>query len=100
GYYIFFFCQAEDGIRSSSVTGVQTCALPICAGPDHADLLFHLQRRELRLLQERGQARTAVQQALRRGVEIGAELRERRHLAVLRSEERRVGTEGGRGRRW
>src|SRR5260370_31931884 len=29
-----FFFQAEDGIRDSSVTGVQTCALPIstCAG--------------------------------------------------------------------
>src|SRR5260370_26200233 len=27
----FFFFQAEDGIRDSSVTGVQTCALPICA---------------------------------------------------------------------
>src|SRR6476661_1405460 len=26
--FIFFF-QAEDGIRDSSVTGVQTCALPI-----------------------------------------------------------------------
>src|SRR5260370_1977976 len=25
-----FFFQAEDGIRDSSVTGVQTCALPIC----------------------------------------------------------------------
>src|SRR5260370_5486180 len=25
----FFFFQAEDGIRYSSVTGVQTCALPI-----------------------------------------------------------------------
>src|SRR5262249_2608921 len=25
----FFFCQAEDGIRDWSVTGVQTCALPI-----------------------------------------------------------------------
>src|SRR5207237_5715723 len=25
-----FFVQAEDGIRDSSVTGVQTCALPIC----------------------------------------------------------------------
>src|SRR5258706_2536246 len=28
--YIFFF-QAEDGIRDWSVTGVQTCALPICS---------------------------------------------------------------------
>src|SRR5256886_10346298 len=27
--YIFFF-QAEDGIRDLTVTGVQTCALPIC----------------------------------------------------------------------
>src|SRR5260370_6230926 len=26
-----FFFQAEDGIRDSSVTGVQTCALPIFA---------------------------------------------------------------------
>src|SRR2546430_2277587 len=25
----FFFCQAEDGIRDLTVTGVQTCALPI-----------------------------------------------------------------------
>src|SRR5256886_6316300 len=26
-----FFFQAEDGIRDLTVTGVQTCALPICA---------------------------------------------------------------------
>ena len=25
-----FFFQAEDGIRDRDVTGVQTCALPIC----------------------------------------------------------------------
>src|SRR6478735_11750796 len=34
GYFIlelmlFFFFQAEDGIRDYKVTGVQTCALPI-----------------------------------------------------------------------
>src|SRR5258706_10061485 len=28
--FLFFFFQAEDGIRDWSVTGVQTCALPIC----------------------------------------------------------------------
>src|SRR2546429_6633390 len=28
-YDIFFFFQAEDGIRDVAVTGVQTCALPI-----------------------------------------------------------------------
>src|SRR5256884_6253093 len=27
---ILFFFQAEDGIRDVAVTGVQTCALPIC----------------------------------------------------------------------
>src|SRR2546430_6977855 len=30
----FFFFQAEDGIRDLTVTGVQTCALPICSGFD------------------------------------------------------------------
>src|SRR5437762_2056821 len=30
-YHLFFFFQAEDGIRDTSVTGVQTCALPISA---------------------------------------------------------------------
>src|SRR3989338_1388721 len=29
-YCWFFFFQAEDGIRDGTVTGVQTCALPIC----------------------------------------------------------------------
>src|SRR5579859_3424934 len=29
---VFFFLQAEDGIRYLTVTGVQTCALPICFG--------------------------------------------------------------------
>src|SRR5205823_11653541 len=30
----FFFFQAEDGIRDKLVTGVQTCALPICSEID------------------------------------------------------------------
>src|SRR5215217_7626587 len=29
GIFLFFFFQAEDGIRDIGVTGVQTCALPI-----------------------------------------------------------------------
>src|SRR5256885_8524518 len=33
-YGVFFFFQAEDGIRDYKVTGVQTCALPICAAAD------------------------------------------------------------------
>src|SRR5688572_33423939 len=31
----FFFFQAEDGIRDLTVTGVQTCALPIYPGVGH-----------------------------------------------------------------
>src|SRR3712207_7618254 len=34
---IFFFFQAEDGIRDIGVTGVQTCALPILADEAIAD---------------------------------------------------------------
>src|SRR2546429_611409 len=30
---LFFFFQAEDGIRDVAVTGVQTCALPISGNP-------------------------------------------------------------------
>src|SRR5256885_12051156 len=30
--FVFFFFQAEDGIRDYKVTGVQTCALPISEG--------------------------------------------------------------------
>src|SRR6476469_9770341 len=32
---LIFVFQAEGGIRDTSVTGVQTCALPICPGPEH-----------------------------------------------------------------
>src|SRR5256885_5178704 len=38
---IFFFFQAEDGIRDYKVTGVQTCALPIFAKRFH-DPVFGL----------------------------------------------------------
>ena len=34
----FFFFQAEDGIRDIGVTGVQTCALPICSGTGRSDI--------------------------------------------------------------
>src|SRR5438309_6658682 len=45
----FFFFQAEDGIRDGTVTGVQTCALPICRRPRLRHRLLdrhrHLHRR-------------------------------------------------------
>src|SRR2546430_4404072 len=38
--FMFFFFQAEDGIRDLTVTGVQTCALPISAN-DYAARKAH-----------------------------------------------------------
>src|SRR5260370_24784605 len=43
--HFFFFFQAEDGIRDSSVTGVQTCALPISA-PDFAKSFIGVRKPE------------------------------------------------------
>src|SRR5438094_1210079 len=37
-FFFFFFFQAEDGIRDRTVTGVQTCALPILRRDCHLDL--------------------------------------------------------------
>src|SRR5262249_56725520 len=39
GTHCSFFFQAEDGIRHWSVTGVQTCALPICDSTSTASAL-------------------------------------------------------------
>src|SRR2546429_5205073 len=40
-YKWFFFFQAEDGIRDVAVTGVQTCALPICKLGDDGAAAMH-----------------------------------------------------------
>src|SRR6266568_2868063 len=40
----FFFFQAEDGIRDGTVTGVQTCALPISGNVTALDVLRALAR--------------------------------------------------------
>src|SRR5688572_32624035 len=37
-----FFFQAEDGIRGLTVTGVQTCSLPISREPSHATGRYNL----------------------------------------------------------
>src|SRR5262249_57930380 len=70
----FFFFQAEDGIRDWSVTGVQTCALPIYLG------LSDRRRRH----RDHGPAQSAG--ARFRGLPAPRSAR--------RSEERRVGEEG------
>src|SRR6266478_7134097 len=65
----FFFFQAEDGIRDLTVTGVQTCALPICV------LFFWRRWRPFcRRRRPRGSCRSSI-------------------VNARRSEERRVGKE-------
>src|SRR5256886_8325825 len=44
---VFFFFQAEDGIRDLTVTGVQTCALPISAAITGAYVAMSLAVRKL-----------------------------------------------------
>src|SRR5205823_10455577 len=92
--------QAEDGIRDKLVTGVQTCALPIC-GRERADQ--HRAGAALRLAYEVEAPVHAV-----RAVDVGVAGRTEHHAValgaaaermrgrigvVVRSEERRVGKE-------
>src|SRR2546429_1609077 len=85
-----FFFQAEDGIRDVAVTGVQTCALPISTGDD-AGVLHYV----FRLAAGDRQPHQVVTAALLKSEVHGAAVRHptRRTLAVVRSEERRVGKE-------
>src|SRR5690606_36668943 len=41
-----FFFQAEDGIRDFHVTGVQTCALPICSKGLQTNLMVRMEMRK------------------------------------------------------
>src|SRR5437764_4349054 len=93
----FFFFQAEDGIRDTSVTGVQTCALPISAVPS-------IRERAMRQFPQSLGAALAV--ALMLGTAGAAEIKVLSipgvkpavsELLPQRSEERRVGKEGRSG---
>src|SRR5690625_7741071 len=77
---IFFFFQAEDGIRDGHVTGVQTCALPIYDEAQRLAGLLDERRQETRRLE------TAMDQREQALEDIDRSLADR-------SEERRVGKE-------
>src|SRR2546428_13691502 len=80
--FLFFFFQAEDGIRDLIVTGVQTCALPICVGEPAAragDERIHPLRRRLRFRLERLHGKGGPAERLRVG--LGEPARESARLA-------------------
>src|SRR5262249_57139048 len=99
GVLLFFF-QAEDGIRDWSVTGVQTCALPIsllrvrwrAEDPWPCSSARRRPRRRWRRA-----ARSTCRQT--RSTSLARRRGTRRRTAGRRSEERRVGKEG-RSRGW
>src|SRR5215216_6884253 len=48
--FVFFFFQAEDGIRDDLVTGVQTCALPILTNTATSAARFYWENRDQNLI--------------------------------------------------
>src|SRR2546430_13040903 len=78
-----FFFQAEDGIRDLTVTGVQTCALPILSREFVQASAAQLQE----LCEEKLEGLDLVA-ILIDGIHLGKQV-----LVVARSEERRVGKE-------
>src|SRR5437764_9802203 len=88
-FFCFFFFQAEDGIRDTSVTGVQTCALPILLGPSSQP-----RRQEDRLRGRAEQADLWRRSRAGRARAGGREgQRKEQSEPQARSEERRVGKE-------
>src|SRR5699024_11639453 len=93
--FLFFFFQAEDGIRYRNVTGVQTCALPIF----HADVKYIMvsgqQLKKIRAIKDKLPAVRKIivldEQAEYQDREMP--LSEIRRMGKVRSEERRVGKE-------
>src|SRR5690606_40387545 len=88
---ILFFFQAEDGIRAFHVTGVQTCALPICplmtSRVELVDTFLEVDR--IRLVPDQGML---VDESTVYPVYIDPSVSASR--PNRRSEERRVGKEG------
>src|SRR3989475_6813949 len=51
-FFFFFFFQAEDGIRDLTVTGVQTCALPISFVDGQPSVDIHILQGERELAKD------------------------------------------------
>src|SRR5437660_7234594 len=94
----FFFFQAEDGIRDGHVTGVQTCALPIFGFSFDNERPRHRRWGEAFSLASRlvtnGEYRAFMEEDAYRRPELWLS----DGWTLVRSEERRVGKEGG--ERW
>src|SRR5207247_6760511 len=90
-FRFFFFFQAEDGIRDPLVTGVQTCALPICP-------MTLGTRRSVSARPERHRARDRARNRNVGAVRLPRLATTRAGRSGRRSEERRVGREGRSGR--
>src|SRR5262249_59122384 len=93
--FVFFF-QAEDGIRDWSVTGVQTCALPIFGLlRSNQGVTGKLFARAVMSYDLARAAFTSSNEPIPRSVEIPFSDEVKRVLQyAMRSEERRVGKEG------
>src|SRR5690606_39571239 len=90
---LFFFFQAEDGIRDFHVTGVQTCALPIYnASWSVSGFLPTTTHRRARWLSAGWTAAVNASTAWARASAPAAAVSPGGQLSV-RSEERRVGKE-------
>src|SRR5256886_7796603 len=87
--FFFFFFQAEDGIRDLTVTGVQTCALPIYSSL-RDELRQHVAK-EIGPVAKPDDIRFAEALPKTRSGKIMRRLL--KQIASGRSEERRVGKE-------
>src|SRR5437764_2860954 len=91
GVVVFFF-QAEDGIRDTSVTGVQTCALPISMSWSWASARSSSTSPTRTASPRRRRSSPLMPPPIRDRAGSSAAAGTRR--AGIRSEERRVGKEG------
>src|SRR5437762_2469377 len=90
---IYFFFQAEDGIRDTSVTGVQTCALPISGDAERPTREREEESSGPGRLKKRkeGKKRKGISAQAKR--ELRNDLSIDSNIEMDRSEERRVGKE-------